>query len=114
LTVEVIIITLIFIFFDLLSGYLGAWYEKKLNSSKLRAGFFHKGAFVGFIVLAGLVDKAQELIDIGFAIQILYPVCVYIIVMESTSIFENLCILNSKLKTSKFAQYFEKVGEKHK
>lgn len=114
---EVLIITLIMIVLDLLSGFIGAIKEKNIQSEKLRQGLWHKAGFIGLIVLAYIVQYASIRLDLGFEVPTVLAVCIYIIITEAISIFENLCILNPDIVNSPLGSIFhntEKVKEAKK
>ena len=103
----IIIITCIFIIFDILTGIAGGIKEKALNSTALREGLWHKSGFIGLILLAYILEVASLYIDLGFEIPSIVVTCVYIIITECVSIFENLCILNPEITNSPLGQIFE-------
>lgn len=114
---ELLIITLIMIVLDLLSGFIGAVKEQKVMSEKLRQGLWHKSGFIGLIVLAYIVEYASMRFDLGFQVPTVLAVCIYIIVTEAISIFENLCVLNPDLVQSPLGSIFHntpKVEESEK
>lgn len=103
----IIIIACIFIVFDILTGIAGGIKEKALNSTALREGLWHKVGFIGLILLAYLLEVGSLYIDLGFEFPSVTVICVYIIITECVSIFENLCILNPEIANSPFGQFFE-------
>lgn len=103
---HILLITLILIILDLLSGFLAAIHQKNVNSTKLRDGLWHKSGFIGLIVLAYIVEYAAQKADLGFDVPTVLAVCIYIIVTECVSIFENLCILNPKIVNSPLGSIF--------
>lgn len=114
---ELLIITLIMIVLDLVSGFIGALKEKKVQSEKLRQGLWHKSGFIGLIVLAYIIEYASMRFDLGFQVPTVIAVLIYIIVTEAISIFENLCVLNPDLVKSPLGSIFHntpKVDEAEK
>lgn len=103
----IIIIACIFIVFDILTGIAGGIKEKALNSTALREGLWHKTGFIGLILLAYLLEVGSLYIDLDFEIPSITVICVYIIITECVSIFENLCILNPEIANSPFGQIFK-------
>lgn len=93
----------IFVFADVLTGYLKAFKNKKVNSSISRDGYIKKIGWIIAILLGFLVDMLVEvnLFLIGSAI-----VCV---ATEGISFYENLGEIGINLP---FKKYFEKLGEK--
>lgn len=104
---RLLIITLIFILFDLLSGFVAAVAIKDVNSEKLRMGLWHKSGFIGLIALAYALQIAAAHADLGFEVPAVVAVCAYIIITEAISIFENLCKLNPKIVASPLGSIFK-------
>lgn len=104
-----LIIVLVVISVDILSGLAAAAKRGDINSTKMRDGLFSK---CGSIVIEGLAFFASTLI-------VLFPefpmdlsgvyigVSVYIIIMEIVSIIENSCELNPRLSATKLAEFFK-------
>ena len=103
----IIAITCIFIIFDIVTGIAGGVKEKALNSSALREGLWHKSGFIGLILLAYILQVASLYVDLGFEIPSITVICIYIILTECVSIFENLCILNPEIANSPLGQIFK-------
>lgn len=95
-----------FVVMDLASGVMQAVANKTLDSSKMRAGLWHKCGFIMVIILAALVEWAMQFVDLGLTLPLFVPVCVFIILTEIVSIFENVCKLSPELANSKLAQLF--------
>ena len=91
---------------DIITGFLKAVETRNMNSSKLRMGLYHKGAFIGVIVLAVIVEWGSGFLQLGFQLPIVTPVCVYVALTEIVSVFENLCEINPELRGSKIAVIF--------
>lgn len=97
----IIILPLILMALDVISGYVNAAIKKETSSSVMRKGLGHKFAEIVYIAL-GL------LISLAFGVkQIEYFISIYIIVMEVISILENCEKLG--LKTPNAVK--EKVNE---
>lgn len=107
----VYIVALLFILFDIVTGIIKAVYNKKLNSTILRQGLFHKLAEVISIFGSGLLDYGIIYVDIGINIAILPIVVSYICIMELISCMENLAEINPTL-SKLFAPYLEKLKER--
>lgn len=95
-----------FVVMDLVTGVMQAVANKTLDSSKMRAGLWHKCGFIMTIILAALVEWSMQFIDLGFTLPLFVPVCAFIILTEIVSIFENVCKLSPELANSKLAQLF--------
>ena len=92
-----------FIFTDVLTGYLKALKNKELNSSVSRDGYIKKIGWVIAILLGFLVDilVGVNIFLIGSAV-----VCV---ATEGVSVYENLGEIGVNVP---FKKYFTKLGEK--
>lgn len=91
----------IFVFSDILTGYLKAIKNKKVNSSISRDGFIKKISWLVALILGFAIDYFVKvnLFLIGSAI-----VC---IATEGVSVYENLGELGIRLP---FKKYFEKMS----
>lgn len=103
------IIVAVFIIFDIITGLLKAFKQKEYNSTVMRQGLYHKCGSVVCVLFGTLIDYTQKYIDIGVSIPVLKAICVYIILMEITSIIENICLLNPDIMPEKLTQYFKKL-----
>ena len=95
-----------FVVMDLVTGVMQAVANKTLDSTKMRAGLWHKCGFIMTVILAALVEWSMRFIDLGFTLPLFVPVCVFIVLTEIVSIFENVCKLSPELTNSKLAQLF--------
>lgn len=91
------LITFSFMALDFLSGIAKAVFLGELCSTKMREGLFHKTALILCVLLGIGVDQAQTVVDLGISIPVSGSICVYIILMEISSIMENICCLNPEL-----------------
>lgn len=103
---NIVAIVAAFIAMDLVTGIMQAIANKSLDSTKMRSGGWHKCGFIMVIILAALVEWAMQFIDLGFTLPLFVPACVFIILTEIVSIFENVCKLSPELANSKLAQLF--------
>lgn len=106
---DILVITLILIVSDLVFGFIGAVKEKNVQSEKLRQGLWHKSGFIGLIALGYLIEFASTRVELGIEVPTVLGVCIYVIVTEIVSIFENLCILNPALINSPIGSIFHNV-----
>lgn len=99
---KVFILCAIFIFSDIITGYLKAWKFNKTNSSISRDGFIKKIGWVIALLLGFFVDVIADVnvFLIGSAV-----VC---IVTEGISVYENLGELGIDLP---FKEHFEKLNK---
>lgn len=93
-----------FIVGDYISGVIKAVKNKELCSTKMRLGLWHKAGFIGAMALGYGCQLAvnYELLPTSFS-AIFGGVCVYVIITEAISIFENLCALSPELSDSPLA-----------
>lgn len=70
---------------DILTGFINAWGKKEISSSKLRTGLSKKVGEITILVIGELFSFALRL-----PAEIMTFISVYIILMELVSIFENL------------------------
>ena len=94
--------------FDIISGFLNALKTKTVQSLKMREGLWHKCGFLLILTLAFGIQYAQTLIDLGFTIPLVIPVCSYIIVGETISILENINKISDGRLTELIEKYFKK------
>ena len=95
-----------FIVLDFLTGLIKAFATNSFTSTKMRQGLFHKVALLLCMILGFLVDHAQDYIDLGITVPVAAAVCVYICLMETTSIIENICKINPEILPDKLVSLF--------
>lgn len=100
-------IVCVFVVMDIVTGVMQAVANKTLDSSKMRAGLWHKCGFIMAIILAALVEWSMQFIDLGFTLPLFVPVCIFITLTEVVSIFENVCKLSPELSNSRLAKLFD-------
>ena len=103
------IIVTVFIILDIITGLLKAFKQKEYNSTIMREGLYHKCGSIICVIFGTLIDYSQKYLDIGANIPVLKAICGYIILMEITSIIENICLLNPDIMPEKLTQYFKKL-----
>lgn len=108
-TNEILIIAiLILIVIDVVSGIIKAITLENFQSKEMRTGLLRKS---GTILLVGLAYGIQYLCgivpDIPQSLSLVFDgVSAYIIIMEISSIIENILIINPDLKAEKIRQFF--------
>lgn len=103
-----IIACLVMMIFDIVTGFMGAWKNEDIQSTKMREGLFHKGALILLIILAWMCELfVMHVPDLGITIPLVIPSCVIIFAMEMISITENVAEINPELKDSKLLQLFK-------
>ena len=79
-----ILTPIIFSLSDVLTGFIQAVINNNLDSKTMRQGLLHKCLIILVVILSFVVDRTFNLPIVSKV------VCIYIIVMETISIFENL------------------------
>jgi toxin secretion/phage lysis holin len=79
-----ILTPIIFSLSDVLTGFIQAVINNNLDSKIMRLGLLHKVLIILLVILSFVVDKTFNLPIVSKI------VCIYIIIMETISIFENL------------------------
>lgn len=100
-----------FIVFDIITGFLKAFYKKEVDSTMLRRGLFHKLSEVLALIGAFLLGYVADYIELGIELPLLNVVSVYICTMELVSIIENICEVNPTM-FSLFSPYLKKLKPK--
>lgn len=108
--IKVAIVTLVFILFDILTGFLKAAANHNIDSTALRKGLLHKLSEVVAIVFAFLCEYAVQYIHLGVEIPLVVAVCGYIIIMEIISVLENIVEVNPELGKF-FSKYLSRLKE---
>lgn len=78
-----VVIPVILMAIDILTGYLSAWKMKEIKSQKMRDGVGKKVAEICYIVIGFVLRFATG------ATTIAYFISIYIMYMELVSVFEN-------------------------
>ena len=108
---NIIIVALVGIVLDVITGFVKAWFNKQVDSSILREGGKHKISEILIIVFAIYVKKGIVYLNVGIPFNPVTLVCGYIIVMECTSIIENIGNMNRKCIPPKLSEFFKKLSE---
>ena len=107
-----IVIVLLFIVLDFITGILMAVKNSNFNSSVMRDGLFNKFGEIVIVAVGFLIDYGQSFLDMGFSVPVLESICVYIILMEIGSILENVSRINKSLVPKKIREILEKAPKK--
>lgn len=107
-----IVLIVILMVFDIVSGFAGAAKQGVIESGKMREGLWHKAGFVGLVILAivwevvvlwinfDAVSKGAGMIVPEF--PAVAAICAFVAIIELVSICENLCILNPQIASLPF------------
>ena len=106
-----ILIPLIFMIIDIVSGLMGAWKNKNIDSQIMRKGLFHKCGYILVIVLAFVCEWAMNYLQLGFDFPLLIPCCIYIVLTEIASILENIKEIAPDIANTPIFSLFTKKKE---
>lgn len=101
-----ILAVLVFTSLDYITGVINAVMHGKLSSTKMREGLGHKFAYLCTFFVAWFIDFEMGHIDIGFYTALTPLVTVGIVLIELSSIIENIGKINPKLAEAKFMKIF--------
>lgn len=102
-----ILAVIVFSGLDYITGVVGAIMHGDLSSSQMREGLGHKFAYVVTFFLAWFIDFEMNHIDLGFSVAITPLVTTGIVLIELSSIIENIGEINPEIKASKLLQIFK-------
>lgn len=113
-----VILVVVFMMVDVLTGVLKAFKNKELSSTKAREGIYKKASFIMFVAFGYLADFAMDYVDMGFKFPAAVTISTLVILTEAISILENLGSINpdlvkmvapflSALNTKKDSEYNE-------
>lgn len=97
-----IVTPLIFSLADIITGYIQAIINKNVDSQVMREGLLHKMLLLVVLILSFIMQFAFNLSFISIV------VCLYICIMETTSILENLKKAGIELKITDFLKGSDK------
>lgn len=113
-----VILVVVFMMVDVLTGVLKALKNKELSSTKAREGMYKKASFILFVAFGYLADFAMDYVDMGFKFPAAVTISTLVILTEAISVLENLGSINpdlvkmvapflSALNTKKDSEYNE-------
>ena len=98
---------------DIVTGLLQSWMTRSYQSSKMREGLGHKIVLVLYILLSVIIQAiVQHVGDVGWTVPMVYAVCLYILVMEVSSIVENLASAYPELRQTKLLSFFANSSDR--
>lgn len=101
-----ILTPLLFSLSDVITGFIQAVINKNVDSGVMRTGLLHK-------VLITIVVLLSFIADIAFSLNFISKiVCIYVIIMETTSILENL--KRAGLEVGKLTEILLEKGKEEK
>lgn len=99
---------LIFIIIDYITGVINAALKNSISSRKMREGLGHKATYIILLSVCYIIDAIQLNTELNLPTK-LFPIVSYgILLIELTSIIENICEINPELKQANFMYIFEK------
>lgn len=104
-------VVLVLIALDYVTGVVKAVCTGTFMSSVMRAGLFHKFAYIVLIVLCEVLVVAGEVVDLGVLSSgvVTSGVAAWICITEVTSTVENLIVINPEIANNPLAQRFAVV-----
>ena len=94
---RIMVIVLIFIAFDVVSGLLKAFKEKSINSTKMREGLLSKLAEIIAVLLGMASNVVLPMLGIDIGVDFAILIGTYTVVMELCSVIENIGAINEPL-----------------
>lgn len=101
-----ILAVLVFVITDYVTGTIGAIMRKNLSSTKMREGLGHKFTYLCVFFIAWFIDFEMGHIDIGFHSTLTPIVTVGIVLIELSSIIENIGKINPEITNAPFMSVF--------
>ena len=101
-----ILAVLVFIITDYVTGTIDAIMHGTLSSTKMREGLGHKFAYLCVFFIAWFIDFEMKHIDIGFHSALTPIVTIGIVLIELSSIVENIGKINPELTQAEFMSIF--------
>lgn len=95
---NLLLVTLVFIVMDVIMGLVKALETKSFKSLKMREGLFHKLGEILCVVFGMVCEMSFPVVGITVKLPIVSTICIYIIIMETGSIVENLAAISPNIK----------------
>ena len=97
MNITILIIVLIFIAFDVLTGWLKALATKTTDSSIMRKGLFHKLGEIVAVIFGYVCEYTLPYVGVEISVPFAVAIGTYIVLMETASIVENIAVMNPSL-----------------
>ena len=107
----------IFVLLDIIVGLCKAFATGTYDSSKMRAGLWHKTGVLAVTVLAYALEACSGFLDFaalgieGFTVPVSPVVAAYVVLMETGSIIESIGVINPELRGTKLLRLFGQKAE---
>lgn len=98
MNVKIILIVLSFLVADVIIGVLKGIQTTGFKSMKMREGLFHKLGEIFAVGFGYMCEWSFPYVGINVNIPIVTSICIYIVLMETGSIVENLVEISPNLK----------------
>ena len=98
LNVTMLIVVLTFIVLDMIIGIVKALATGSYKSLKMREGLWHKLGEILCVAFGVLCEMAFPYVGITVSIPIVTTICIYIVLMETGSIVENLALISPNIQ----------------
>lgn len=108
-----ILAVLVFVITDYITGIIGAIMHGDLSSTKMREGLGHKFTYLCVFFVAWFIDFEMKHIDIGFHSALTPIVTIGIVLIELSSIIENIGKINPELIQADFMKIFVDYNKEH-
>lgn len=105
-----ILAVLVFTITDYVTGVINAIMHGKLSSTKMREGLGYKFTYLCVFFIAWFIDFEMGHIDLGFHGALTPLVTVGIVLIELSSIIENIIKINPELGNAPFMNIFSQNG----
>lgn len=106
-SIRCLITVLVFIAFDVGTGWLKALATGTTDSGIMRQGLFHKLGEILAVMFGYMCEYLFPYMDIKVSIPLALAISTYIVLMETASIIENICAINPNLD-SVMKRFFDK------
>jgi toxin secretion/phage lysis holin len=91
-------VTIAFIVFDVLTGWLKAYITATLNSSIMRTGLLRKISEIIAELFGYMCQYTLPTIGLKIDVPFAGAIATYIVLMETASVIENICAINPNLR----------------
>lgn len=98
MNVTPLIVALIFIVFDVLTGWLKALITATTNSSIMRTGLMRKVGELLAVIFGYVCQFCLPMIGVQIDVPFAGAISTYIVLMETASVIENICAINPNLR----------------
>ena len=109
---RLVLVTCLFMVFDILTGTAAAWTRHEINSTKAREGIEHKVGMLLLIAFGVLLDTSQAIVDLGLEVPTCAAICLLIVATEIYSIVENCARMLPDELAAKLVDLFHLSGDK--